>query len=242
MILPRALILAPIVLMQAPMTTQPIWQRANEALLITDVEDLRKIQGELVATHLPDDKDKWRQYLLAYTNAKIIQLLPQSGRKAILEDTLQLLEKLDSPEAVALRANLYPFKIPQNPIIYGPVLGMKSGSQMDKAEKAAPNNPRVLYFKATSLFYKPSMFGGSHDKGLAMMLRALELFEKETPSQEPWALTWGKTEAHVKLAEFYFKMGNLPESKLQLEIVKKQAPAYAAQLEAKLSVQAGEKK
>lgn len=227
-LIPSLLLTIPL-LAQAPMT-QPIWQRANDAFLNADLDELRRLQADLAATKVEATQDKWRQYLTVYTSARIIQRLPSKDRKALLEDALALLEKLDFPEAVALKANLYAMKIPQNPMVYGPVLGIKAGNQLDKADKESPDNPRVLFYKASSTFFRPSMFGGSKEKGLALMLKTLELFQKEKLSRDPWTLTWGLTETHAKLVEMYSSLKQWAEAHKHLDEVASRAPEHGKRL------------
>ena len=70
---------------------------------------------------------------------------------------------------------------------------------LDKAAGLAPNNPRVINSQALSLFRKPSMVGGGKEKVLALMLNVEELSEKEPPSTQSWALTWGLAESQAQL-------------------------------------------
>jgi tetratricopeptide (TPR) repeat protein len=120
--------------------------------------------------------------------------------KKFLDDAITHLEAAvkssnKSADAYALLSSCYGQKIGAAPML-GMVLGPKAGMTMEAAMKMAPENPRVVLLDAIGVYYRPAMYGGDKDKGLAGFKRAAELFEKQKIA-DPLQPDWGHAEAYA---------------------------------------------
>ena len=108
---------------------------------------------------------------------------------------------VDDPEyaeAHALLGSLYGLQIGRD-ASRGVVLGVRASGALDRAEAAAPDNPRVALLQGISAFHKPARFGGGLDRAERMLRRSLDLFSRE-PLDKPWP-NWGRFDAHVWLGQ-----------------------------------------
>lgn len=66
-------------------------------------------------------------------------------------------------------------------------------SNLDKAKKANPNNPRIYYLEGIPVFNKPKLYGGGKDKAKPYFAKAKELFARQDTSSiaKPY---WGEKE------------------------------------------------
>jgi hypothetical protein len=64
-------------------------------------------------------------------------------------------------------------------------------TNLDKAKKANPNNPRVYYLEGIPVFNKPKLYGGGKDKAKPYFAKAKELFAQQDTSSiaKPY---WGE--------------------------------------------------
>jgi hypothetical protein len=64
-------------------------------------------------------------------------------------------------------------------------------SNLDKAKKVNPNNPRIYYLEGIPVFNKPTVYGGGKDKAKPYFEKAKELFAKQDKSSitKPY---WGE--------------------------------------------------
>lgn len=141
-------------------------------------------------------------YELALANYRLALSANLTGQEELANDALHAsmtsLEAMDEEasqdaEVKALLAQVYGYKIALNPIkavYYGP----KSQSKLAEAEALAPNNPRVLLFKAIGAINTPPMFGGDKDSALASFDKSIAAFENDEYSGYHWgyaeAYTW----------------------------------------------------
>lgn len=61
--------------------------------------------------------------------------------------------------------------------------GVAANQALEKGIKLDPNNPRLFYLQAMSLFNTPAQFGGGKDKAKPVFEKALELFKKQDPKE-----------------------------------------------------------
>lgn len=77
--------------------------------------------------------------------------------------------------------------------------GMEAGAALQEGMKLDPNNPRLYYLQAMSLFNTPVQFGGGKEKAKPVFEKAIELFKAEQP--KPMHPHWGLKEAEDMLAK-----------------------------------------
>jgi hypothetical protein len=79
---------------------------------------------------------------------------------------------------------------------------LKEGIRLkDEAQKAAPDNPRVLWVVGGGEWYVPVERGGGEKKAIETYERGLELARKQKGSvTDPLEPTWGEAELHMNLA------------------------------------------
>jgi hypothetical protein len=77
--------------------------------------------------------------------------------------------------------------------------GQEASDFLQKGMKIDPNNPRVYYLQAMSIFGTPEQFGGGKVKAKPVFEKAVALFKAETP--KPLYPHWGQKQAEEKLAE-----------------------------------------
>jgi hypothetical protein len=77
--------------------------------------------------------------------------------------------------------------------------GQEASSYLQKGMQMDPNNPRLYYLQAMSVFGTPEQFGGGKAKAKPIFEKAVALFKTENP--KPLYPHWGQKEAEGKLAE-----------------------------------------
>ncbi|MCE9776338.1 MULTISPECIES: tetratricopeptide repeat protein [Shewanella] len=94
-------------------------------------------------------------------------------------------------EALALLSAVYGMQITANPS-QSATLGKAAGKSLQNARQLAPNSPRVALIGAISSFYTPVEYGGSSDRALQEIERALKLYAN--PCSD---ICWGQAEAYT---------------------------------------------
>ncbi|MGC4037666.1 MAG: hypothetical protein QM764_17020 [Chitinophagaceae bacterium] len=77
--------------------------------------------------------------------------------------------------------------------------GQEAADYLQKGMKVDPNNPRVYYLQAMSIFGTPEQFGGGKAKAKPVFEKAIALFKSE--NLKPLYPHWGQKEAEAKLLE-----------------------------------------
>jgi hypothetical protein len=77
--------------------------------------------------------------------------------------------------------------------------GQDAATALQKGLAADPNNPRLYYLQAMSLFGTPPQFGGGKDKAKPVFEKSIALFKSAQP--KPLYPTWGQTQAEKMLAQ-----------------------------------------
>lgn len=120
---------------------------------------------------------------------------PDRVASSLMRDAAQSLDAAlvlqpDDPESHALLSTLIGMLISANPLTAvwrGPAVLR----HRDKALRGDPNNPRTYYLIGSGYFHTPGL-SGNRDMGLAMFLKAAELFEVEkTLERDVFAPRWG---------------------------------------------------
>jgi hypothetical protein len=78
--------------------------------------------------------------------------------------------------------------------------GQTSSSNIEKAKKLDPNNPRPIYLDGQSKFYTPEQFGGGKNVAKPLFEKALVMFDGFKPASEMHP-AWGKAATQYFLAQ-----------------------------------------
>ena len=77
--------------------------------------------------------------------------------------------------------------------------GKDAGAALQKGLALDPNNPRLYYLQAMSLFGTPPQFGGGKDKAKPVFEKSIALYKSAQP--KPLYPTWGQKQAEGMLAQ-----------------------------------------
>jgi hypothetical protein len=77
--------------------------------------------------------------------------------------------------------------------------GKDASEALQKGLALDPNNPRLYYLQAMSLFNTPAQFGGGKDKAKPVFEKSVALFKAAQP--KPLFPTWGQKQAETMLAQ-----------------------------------------
>ena len=123
---------------------------------------------------------------------------------AITADAQTYLDKAsdlskDNAEILILQKMIHGLRMMVDPQARYMSESMLGAAALEKAEKLAPENPRITMLKAEDTYFTPEQFGGSKTKGLELFQKALDQFKVYQPktSLDP---NWGKGEAEYFLA------------------------------------------
>lgn len=144
-------------------------------------------------------------YYAAYTEYKLVEMSLQKGNEDLFDTyydaAVQHAEQLaNSPEysseAKTLLAGIYMMKIANSPMSAVTLSGTIHGL-LDEAQKTSPENPRAYLIRGIMLYNTPALFGGSSEKALQNINKAVSLFDRDedtTASKPQWgyleSLAW----------------------------------------------------
>jgi hypothetical protein len=77
--------------------------------------------------------------------------------------------------------------------------GKDASEALEKGLALDPNNPRLYYLQAMSLFNTPTQYGGGKDKAKPLFEKSVTLFKAAQP--KPLYPTWGRKQAEDMLAQ-----------------------------------------
>jgi hypothetical protein len=77
--------------------------------------------------------------------------------------------------------------------------GKDASEALEKGLALDPNNPRLYYLQAMSLFNTPTQYGGGKDKAKPLFEKSLTLYKAAQP--KPLYPTWGRKQAEDMLAQ-----------------------------------------
>jgi predicted Zn-dependent protease len=131
---------------------------------------------------------------------KLIKQAAEDGAEAANKAT-ELNPK--SSEAHRLRGDLLGELIP-HVFAGGMRYGRQSTSEIEKAIELDPHNVNAYIARAVSYFYTPSAFGGSHEKAVEMLKKAVNLDSRSDT-------------AHIWLARVYLEDGKKNDSRGEID-------------------------
>lgn len=77
--------------------------------------------------------------------------------------------------------------------------GKDAAAALQKGLELDPNNPRLYYLQAMSLFGTPTQYGGGKDKAKPVFEKSIALYKSAQP--KPLYPTWGEKQAENMLAQ-----------------------------------------
>lgn len=113
---------------------------------------------------------------------------------------------LDKAEAIDKNAELQTIRnmaatqqMMVNPQERWQTYGAQAGAALQQGMQMDPNNPRLYYLQAMSVFNTPEQFGGGKEKAKPIFEKAIALFKAEQP--KPLYPHWGEKQAEDMLAK-----------------------------------------
>lgn len=186
-------------------------QSAYEKIMTEKISILNKAQttdelqtsyDDFVRIGSKEQKEWLPYYYAAYAALQKGRLEMRNGKTNDLDYYAGLGEKFatvaeslyPSAENHILLKMSYTLRMLVNPQERYMTYGKKAAEELAKAEKLDPNNPRISLLKAEDIYFTPTQFGGSKEKGLVLFQKALDQYKtyKTTSTIGP---NWGKEEA-----------------------------------------------
>ncbi len=151
------------------------------------------------------EKDKWLPYYYAaYTNYLTGWMNPKADKDKVGEKSKELITKAevfepDNSEIYCLKQMVAILQMTVDPMSRWQSYGAEARSDIEKAIKADPNNPRIYYLNGQTLMNTPEAFGGGKAVAKKLFEKALELYKTFKPASA-FHPDWGKEQAEKLLA------------------------------------------
>ena len=188
-----------------------------------DTRSLASLTEQLSSEIAPDDELKSYYAALANYRLGLLWGARDAGRakdaieRCVANLNRALKGRAEFPEALALQAACLETQASLKPWT-APLSASKRNSQIERALKLAPKNPRVLLLDALET--------KDTKQAIAQLKKAVVAFEKERQDVDR-APGWGAAEAYVYLGRSYLDSGNLIEAREALERALIIAPEFA---------------
>jgi hypothetical protein len=150
------------------------------------------------------EKTQWLPYYYAALAQTWIGWMPATKDKD--DNSAKINAYLAKAEAIQKNAELYAVENmsatqqmlvdPQSRYMTN---GRDAATALQKGLAADPNNPRLYYLQAMSLFNTPPQYGGGKDKAKPLFEKSIALFKSAQP--KPLYPTWGQKQAEDMLAQ-----------------------------------------
>lgn len=189
-------------------TLAPYLQKLDNAHSVTDYQSLANDFARIAGAY---PKEWLGYYYAAYCNTRIGWLYQGKGDKiepyAQLASTqIQQAASLAGSDNKVLADIYCVWSMAQrayvfiNPMSYGPKYGPVSAQYLEKAKKADPDNPRVLWLEGWVKYYTPKLWGGDKDKAKTFLQQALD--KLKSPVMTPSFPHWGRNDCESLLAQY----------------------------------------
>ncbi|MCC6286642.1 MAG: hypothetical protein IT249_02045 [Chitinophagaceae bacterium] len=151
------------------------------------------------------EKNQWLPYYYAALSLSTAGWMDQSlDKDANAEKIKAFCTKAeainDNAEICAVRNMAATQQMLVDPQTRWQTYGPEASSALEKGLKLEPNNPRLHFLQASSVYNTPEQFGGGKDKAKPMLEKTLELFNAENP--KPLYPHWGKNRVEEMLASY----------------------------------------
>jgi hypothetical protein len=179
--------------------------KANIAVLDSgqSVDQLQSLAGAF--ERIGDaEKTQWLPYYYAALAQTWIGWRPEMKDKDANAEKIKAL--LAKAESIEKNSELYSIEnmtatqqMMLDPQSRWSTYGQEAAAALQKGLQADPNNPRLYYLQAMTLFNTPPQFGGGKDKAKPLFEKSIALFKSAQP--KPLYPTWGQKEAENMLAQ-----------------------------------------
>jgi hypothetical protein len=196
-------------------------------------EDRRTLQSLSVIPTGEDAKEGMKSYysaLAGYRLALVESARDASGARAAAEECVSSLDRAlqGSPaaataESLALQSACLE-ELSQLSALRSPLAGTRSKSQMEKALKLAPRNPRVLLLDAVVAFERAPN-GADSERALGKLKKAIVALEGER-QEVVHVPGWGLADAYTYLGRLYLNKGDTVAARDALEHALLAAPEF----------------
>ena len=150
------------------------------------------------------EKDKWLPYYYAALAQTWIGWFPATTDKDA--NSQKINAYIAKAEAIEKNAETYAVEnmsstqqMLMDPQTRWASNGKDASEALQKGLAADPNNPRLYYLQAMSLFNTPPQFGGGKDKAKPVFEKSIALFKNAQP--KPLYPAWGQKQAESMLAQ-----------------------------------------
>jgi hypothetical protein len=150
------------------------------------------------------EKTKWLPYYYAALAQTFVGWNPATKDKDA--NAVRINAFLAKAEAIEKNAELYAIEnmaatqqMLVDPQARWATNGKDAATAIQKGLQEDPNNPRLYYLQAMSLFNTPPQFGGGKDKAKPLFEKSVALYKSAKP--QPLYPTWGQKQAVDMLAQ-----------------------------------------
>jgi len=196
-------------------------------------EDRRTLAGLTTAPTGEDSKDGMRSYYsgLAGYRLSLVEATRDSSRAraaaeacvSSLDQSLQASTATAPAESLALQSACNE-QLSQLSALRSPLAGTKSRSEMEKALRLAPRNPRVLLLDAV-VAYERASNGADGEPALGKLKKAIVALESER-QEVVHVPGWGLADAYTYLGRIYLNKGDTVAARDALEHALLAAPEF----------------
>ncbi|MDW3191564.1 MAG: tetratricopeptide repeat protein [Cytophagales bacterium] len=148
------------------------------------------------------EKDRWEpHYYVAFGYLRMSQMMQEAAEKdKYLDLALQSVEQAESilpndSELEAMRGFIIMIQLTVDPGTRGMTHSPLAMASFQKAVALNPENPRAHYLLGQMQFGTAQFMGGDTSEACASIAKAIELFDQQEASDNPFAPTWGKQDA-----------------------------------------------
>jgi len=163
---------------------------------------------------------EYRLYMFKFSDNKINVEKFYDTAQDILKELVE--KKQFAGESKTLLASLYMMRLATNPM-EAMALGPKIYEYLDEADAEPGSNPRSLLVRGIMQMNTPAAFGGSVQKGMESVQKAIDLYEKDKTGK----INWGYEEAFAWLGQGYEKLNQPDKAKETYNKVLAIAPDFA---------------
>lgn len=148
------------------------------------------------------EKDRWEpHYYVAFGYLRLSQMQQDAAEKdKYLDLALRAVDqagtiKPNDSELEAMRGFVIMIQLTVDPGTRGMTHSPMAMASFQKAVALNPENPRAHYLLGQMQYGTAQFMGSDTSDACASIAKAIELFEQEGDSENPFAPTWGKGEA-----------------------------------------------
>lgn len=206
--------------------------RLEQAVVRASLPGLEQARADLLAAEAERPTPQ-RSYTLAYTNWRMVSVLPQERRAEripLLREAEKALRSVTAAEPSNAEAHALLGSVMGRLIGFqtalGPILGPAAAEEHRLAERHDEGrSPRLPLLRGIRAFVVPPEHGGSLQRAEAELRRAQELFAEE-PADKAWP-HWGRLDTQAWLGQVLARKGDTEGARAAYRRALEMAPDYA---------------